>query len=99
VGKSCSGLLDVLVNGFGSGAGVTNATTCHDGLAQTASCFPITLVFITNMDLDGICAAHSLLLFPADVTDPTTLDGLMVGLLGDRPLLLSLFFFLQLSSL
>jgi hypothetical protein len=74
-----------LVDRFGSGAGVTNATICHGSLVQTAPCFPITLVFVTGTDLDGIYVAHSLSFFPADVSDPTMLDDLKVSLLGNRP--------------
>jgi hypothetical protein len=43
------------------------------------------LAFITNMDIDGIYVAHLLSLFPADISDPTMLDGLTGGLLDDQP--------------
>ncbi len=76
---------NVLTGQYGAGAGATAAAVCRDGLAQTATRFPITVAFVTDSDLDGIYVAHSLSVYPVDINSPTALDGLLVGLLGDRP--------------
>jgi hypothetical protein len=58
---------------------------CRDGLAQLATRTPVALAFVSDAECDCIYVAHSITIFPADVTEATVMDNLAVGLLGDRP--------------
>ena len=60
------------------------APLCRDGLAQLATRTPVVLAFVSDAECDHIYVAHSITLFPTDVTDPTAMDNLAVGLVGDR---------------
>jgi hypothetical protein len=64
------------------------ANQCHEGLAGTAAGSPTVVAFTTTAECDVIYAAHSLhslLLYPAEYTNITALDGMLVGLIGDNP--------------
>lgn len=69
----------------GEGAAPSTADVCSSGLVHAAARSPIILAFVTDADCDAIYVAHSLSAFPTDVTDPSTLDGLVVGLIGNSP--------------
>jgi hypothetical protein len=70
---------NVLTDTFGHSA--TCAAT-KAGLLTART--PVVVAFVPDVDCDSIYVAHSLTLFPGDVTAPTGLDNLVVGLVGDR---------------
>ena len=76
---------DTLCGIFSHRVGCAAAPACRDGLAQLAVRSPTVIAFMMNSDLEAIYVAHSISLFPADPTSTTTMDGMMVGLLGDSP--------------
>ena len=76
---------DTLCGIFSHRAGCAAAPACRDGLAQLAVRSPTIIAFMMNSDLDAVYVAHSISLFPADPTSVTSMDGMMVGLLGDSP--------------
>jgi hypothetical protein len=76
---------DTLCGIFSHRAGCAAAPACRDGLAQLAVRSPTVIAFMMNSDLDAVYVAHSISLFPADPTSVTSMDGMMVGLLGDSP--------------
>lgn len=76
----------VLNAAFGKGTGGAaslQAPQCRDGLVQLSTRTPVVLAFVCDAECDHVYVAHSLTLFPGDVTDPTALDNLVVGLVGD----------------
>jgi hypothetical protein len=75
---------DVLTDAFGHSATATTAPLCKAGLVQLTARTPVAVAFVPDMDCDSIYVTHSLTLFPGDVTSPTGLDNLVVGLVGDR---------------
>jgi hypothetical protein len=75
----------VLADHFASGAAATAAPQCRDGLVQLATRTPVVLAFVTDAECGTIYITHSLSLFAADVSSPTSMDGLVVGLIGDSP--------------
>lgn len=75
----------VLTDHFACGAAAMAAPQCRDGLVQLATRTPVVVAFVTDAECDTIYVAHSLTLFAGDVSSPTTMDGLVVGLIGDSP--------------
>jgi hypothetical protein len=75
---------DILTDSFGHSATATTAPLCKAGLVQLTACTPVVVAFVPDVDCDSIYVAHSLTLFPGDVTTPTGLDNLVVGLVGGR---------------
>jgi hypothetical protein len=79
---------NLLTARFGPGvapAAATTAADCRTGLAQTCALSPVVVAFVADAECDAIYVAHSLTVYPADLADPTPLDGLLVGLVGDVP--------------
>jgi hypothetical protein len=74
-----------LTAAFGHSATSVTAPNCRDGLVQLSNRTPVVLAFVSTAEPDYIYVAHSLTLFPADITDPTAMDGLAVGIVGDLP--------------
>jgi hypothetical protein len=58
---------------------------CHAGLSQESTLSPLLVAFVSDGECDTIYVAHSLSVIPGDVTSPTTLDGHILGLVGDEP--------------
>ena len=76
---------DTLCGLFAHSGTSVAAPACRDGLAQLAVRSPTVIAFMLNSDLDSVYVAHSITLFPGDPTSATSMDGMMVGLLGDNP--------------
>jgi hypothetical protein len=74
----------VLTAAFGYSPTSATAPVCKAGLVQLTARTPVVVAFVPDVDCDSIYVAHSLTLFPGDVTAPTGLDNLVVGLVGDR---------------
>ena len=72
-----------LCNTFGSGATPASAPNTQAGLAALSTRAPIVLALVTDAEPDHVYIGHSLTVFPADITDPTALDGHMIALMGD----------------
>jgi hypothetical protein len=75
---------NILTDAFGHSAIATTAPLCKAGLVQLTARTPVAVAFVPDVDCDSIYVAHSLTLFLGDVTSPTGLDNLVVGLVGDR---------------
>jgi hypothetical protein len=75
---------NVLTDTFGHSATCAATPACKAGLVQLTAQTPVVVAFVPDVDCDSIYVAHSLTLFPGDVTAPTGLDNLVVGLVGDR---------------
>jgi hypothetical protein len=67
------------------GAAVSASTVCRAGLSQASTLSPLVAAFVSDGECDTIYVAHSLSVIPGDVTSPTTLDGHILGLVGDEP--------------
>jgi hypothetical protein len=74
---------NILADAFGHSATATTAPLCKAGLVQLTTRTPVAVAFVPDVDCNSIYVAHSLTLFPGDVTSPTGLDNLVVGLVGD----------------
>jgi hypothetical protein len=73
----------VLSNYFGNGAPASSATQCRDALAGLATRTPVVVALVSDTECDKVYVAHTLTLFPVDVSNPTPLDGLLTGLIGN----------------
>jgi hypothetical protein len=73
----------VLSNYFGNGVPATSATQCCDTLAGLATCTPAVVALVSDTKCDKVYVAHTLTLFPVDVSNPTPLDELLFGLIGN----------------
>ena len=60
-----------------------SAPDTQAGLAALSTRAPIVLALVTDAEPDHVYIGHSLTVFPADITDPTALDGHMIALVGD----------------
>jgi hypothetical protein len=73
-----------LADSYGSGAGAVDGPSCRDGLVQLTTRSPVAVAFVSEAECDYVYVAHSLTIFPADITSTTVMDGLAIGFVGDR---------------
>ena len=70
--------------GYSAAATCLTAPNARSGLVNLSVRSPIAAVFMSRADGDHIYVAHSLTMFPSDLTQTTPMDGLMVGLVGNN---------------
>jgi hypothetical protein len=75
-----------LATSFGATLGVNASlsTICREGLSQASTLSPLVVTFVSTGECDTIYVAHSLSVIPSDVTNPTAVDGHVLGLVGDE---------------
>jgi hypothetical protein len=75
-----------LAASFGAdlGANASISTVCRDGLAQASTLSPLVVAFVSTGESNTIYVAHSLSVIPSDVTSPTAVDGLLMGICGNQ---------------
>jgi hypothetical protein len=76
-----------LAANFGAvqGAVPSVSTACREGLSQASSLSPLVVAFVSAGECDTIYVAHSLSVIPSDVTNPTAVDGHLMGVVGNEP--------------
>lgn len=76
---------DVLADQLGAGAGRLAAPDSRVALCHLSVRSPLVVAFVADNDPNHIYVAHSLSMFPSDITDATTMDGAMIGIVGNEP--------------
>ena len=72
-----------LTTNYGYSTACVDSPTARSGIVSMAARPPMMIMLVLTAEPNNVYVAHSLTKFPADITDTTGMDDLVVGLVGN----------------